>query len=76
MLPFLKDRHEGSASAPVDESIKREPDNEEDYGMVDAIADDMIEALQKKDKSLLKDALNALIEHIRYEDELQDSETI
>lgn len=74
MLPFLKDRNEGSMSGPV-ETIKRESDNgEESYGMIDAIVEDMIEALQKKDKQLLRGALEALIEHIREDDEIQDQE--
>ncbi len=73
MLPFLKDRHEGSMSGPV-ESIKRESDNEEPFGMIDAIVEDMLEAFQKKDKKLLKVALEALVEHIQEKDEEQDQE--
>jgi hypothetical protein len=68
MLPFLKDRHEGSASGPV-ESIKRESDEDgEDFGMLDAIVEDMLDAFHKKDKKILKGALEALIEHIQGEE--------
>lgn len=70
MIPFLKDRHEGSMSGPV-ESIAREPD-EESFEMLDAIVEDMLEAFQKKDKKLLKGALEALVEHIQEEDHIQD----
>lgn len=73
MLPFLKDRHEGANSGTVDLSIKREPDDGGDeYGMLDAVAEDIMDAVQKKDKALLKGALEALIEHIQSEDEIQD----
>lgn len=74
MLPFLKDRHEGSMSGPV-EIISRSPDNgDESYEMIDAICDDMLEAIHKKDKKLLKDALEAFMEHIQEQDEIQDEE--
>lgn len=74
MLPFLKDRHEGSMSSPV-ESIKREPDEgSESFEMLDAVVDDMLEAVKKNDKRLLKGALEALIEHIQSADEIQDQE--
>lgn len=71
MLPFLKDRHEGAMSGPV-ESIKRDPDEEQDYEMLDAICHDMMEAFEKKDKKLLKATLEALLEHIKEQDEIQD----
>lgn len=71
MLPFLKDRHEGSVSEPV-ESIKREPDEGDSFEMLDAIVDDLLDAIHKKDKKLLKGALEALIEHIQEQDEYQD----
>ncbi len=75
MLPFLKDRHEGGMSAPM-ESIKRDSDGdkEESFEMLDAIVDDMLDAFQKKDKALLKGALEALVEHIQDKDQEQDSE--
>ena len=71
MLPFLKDRKEASMSGPV-ESQSREPDGEESYGMLDAIVEDMMDAMHGKNKKLLKGALEALIEHIQGEDEIQD----
>lgn len=75
MLPFLKERHEGSMSGAVDEKLMRTPDEgEEDFGMVDAIADDLMEAIHKKDKKLLKEALEAFVEHIQSQDEIQDQE--
>lgn len=74
MLPFLKDRHEGGMSGPV-ETKKRESDEEpQSFGMLDAIVEDMLEAFHKKDKKLLKASLEALMEHIQEEDEIQDHE--
>lgn len=75
MLPFLKDRMEGGVSAPV-EVIHRKPDEDSDmeFGMLDAIVEDMLEAVAKKDKELLKGCLEALIEHIQDEDMKQDEE--
>lgn len=76
MLPFLKERHEGSTSGPV-ESIKRDRDEDSgDFGMLDAIVEDLLEAVHKKDKKLLKGCLEALIEHIQDADEKQDEEEI
>lgn len=76
MLPFLKERHEGSASSDVD-SIKRDSDEGKDsYEMMDAIVDDMLEAFNKKDKKLLKGALEALVEHIQDKDQIQDEEEL
>lgn len=75
MLPFLKDRHEGGMSGPV-ETIEREPDEASEYGMLDAIAEDLMEAFHKKDKKLLKDALEAFMEHIQDQDIEQDQEEL
>lgn len=73
MLPFLKDRHEASMSGPM-EHVKREPDGEAPFEMLDAIVEDMLEAIHKKDKKLLKSTLEALLEHVQELDEVQDSE--
>jgi len=73
MLPFLKDRHEAASSEPV-QNIRRASDEKEDYGMLDAIVDDMMDAFHNKDKKLLRSCLEALMEHIEEEDEIQDME--
>ncbi len=75
MLPFLKDKQEGGTSAPV-EVIERKSDEPEEYGMVDAIVEDLMDAFHKKDKSLLKSAIEALIEHIQDLDIEQDHEEL
>jgi len=64
-LPFLKHEKEtGSASMDVED---------EDYSMLSAIAEDIMAALKKSDKSMLKEALEALCDHIQSMDEVQDS---
>ena len=75
MLPFLKDRHEGAMSGAIDPAIKRSADEDGmDLDMLEAISADMIDAVHKKDKDLLKQCLEALCEHIQEMDEIQDHE--
>lgn len=75
MMPFLKKRQEATNSDP-DDPIKRKPDEgeAEDFGILDAIAEDMMEAHSKNDKGLLKSALEAFRDHVRDEDDEQDQE--
>lgn len=64
-LPFLKhDKETGSASMDVEDG---------DYSILDAIAEDLLSAMKKSDKSMLKEALEALCDHIKSMDEIQDS---
>ncbi len=58
------------------ESVTREPDDGSEYGMLDAVAGDLLHAIEKKDKTLLKSALEALVEHIKEEDEQQDQQSM
>ncbi len=71
MLPFLKNRDDGVGSGPI-ESVERKPDEDKDYDMLDAVAEDLLLAVDKNDKKLLKDALGALCQHIRDMDQEQD----
>jgi len=64
MLPFLKNKQEGSMAESEDES--------DSFGTLDAIAQDMMEAFDKKDKSLLKAALESLCDYLKEEDVEQD----
>jgi hypothetical protein len=68
MLPFLKNRQEASASSD-DDPVERKPD---EVGLLDAVASDLLRAFEKKDKKLLKEALEALCEHIQSLDEAED----
>ncbi len=68
MLPYLKNK-EGGMSAPV-ESQERKHD--EDFDMLDAVAGDLLQAIEKKDKAALKAALSALCDHIQDLDSEQD----
>jgi hypothetical protein len=71
MTPFLKKKQEASVSmAP--ETITLSDEGEKPFELLDAIVEDMIEAVHKKDKGLLKGALEALMDHMKEEDEVQD----
>ena len=72
MIPFLKHKEEGAASAmDEDENTKRRSSDDEheedDNEMLDAIAEDMLGAIARKDKGLMKESLDALCEYIRDE---------
>lgn len=58
MLPFLKLHKEGSASAPV-EHVRREPDEDSDYDMLESAAEDLISAVHSKDVKAVCSALRA-----------------
>jgi hypothetical protein len=74
MLPFLKNKQEGSTSGPV-EVLEREPDEGSDsYDMLDAIVEDMLDAMASKDKTMMKSALEALCAHIADQDKVQDEQ--
>ncbi len=68
MLPFLKNEKEGSMSESV------EPEAE--YGEMDAVADDIMSAIESKDRNLLKSALESLKELLKSDDETQDQELL
>lgn len=73
MLPFLKNKEAMVQTNADDEVLKRAPDDGSDsFEMIDAIVEDMLEAVHSRNKKLLKSALEALCDHIKDEDEIQD----
>lgn len=58
MLPFLKNQADASASAPVD-SIKRNPDDGEEYDPMHAAAEEFINAVHAKDQKAAAEAWRA-----------------
>jgi hypothetical protein len=62
-------------AAPV-EALKRKPDEEPDYEMLDAVAEDILHAVETKDARLLKEALSSLIDHIQDLDEVADKQLL
>lgn len=68
MLPFLKNRSDG-ASTPVE---TKEREHDEGFDTLDAIVDDLLDAVESKDKGLLKAALSAFADHIQSQDAEQD----
>lgn len=69
MLPFLKNKDDAAVSGPVE---VQERDHDEGFDMLDAVAEDLLMAIEKKDKGLLKSALSSLCEHLKDMDEQQD----
>lgn len=77
MLPFMKSKHEAAVVDGDDEPIVRKPDNGDDpLEMLGAVAEDMLMAFQKKDKALLKGALEALCEYVQDMDQKQDEQQL
>lgn len=74
MLPFMKKKEEVVATNADDEVLKR--DHDEDFDMLSAVADDLMMAFEKKDKALLKSALEALCDHVQNMDEVQDQQQL
>ena len=72
-LPFMKNK-EGGMAGPI-EVKEREPDHEE-YELLDAVAEDIMAAIEGKNHAMLKEALEALCEYIKEEDEQQDQDLI
>lgn len=73
MLPFLKNKDDGVGVAPIE--IK-ERKHDDDFDMLGAVASDMITAFEKKDKAMLKSALEALYEHWMDMDQEQDEKLL
>lgn len=61
MLPFMKKNKESSVSV-ASEAIKREPDHEVEYDALHAAAEDILQAIEKKDVANLAIALRAAFE--------------
>ncbi len=72
MLPFLKNRDDGVGQGPV-ETVERKPDDDS-YDMLDAVAEDILAAIEKKDAGALKAALSSLCDHIQSLDQEQDAQ--
>lgn len=73
MLPFLKNRDDAAASGPI-ETLERSPDDGSEPDMLDAVFEDLLTAIEKKDKKLGRSALEALVTHIQMADADQDAE--
>jgi hypothetical protein len=59
MLPFLKQKQEGSASSPV-ESVKREPDEDgQEYDSLESAVADLFDAYKSMDNKAGAAALRA-----------------
>jgi hypothetical protein len=73
MHPLRRKADEGVGSEPP-EALRRESDKPDDFGILDAVAEDLLLAIENKDKGRLKAALESLCDHIATKDEQQDQE--
>lgn len=67
----------GGAAPPMpemDEESAPPAEMSDEDSMLDQVADELLQAIETKDKSMLLDALHALVLGIQQEDEKQDSE--
>ena len=75
MLPFLKNKDDGVGQGPV-ETVERKPDDDSDYALLDAVAEDILKAIEKKDAKGLKSALSSLCDYIQDQDTEQDEQSM
>lgn len=61
MLPFLKHKQEGSMSEE-DDPVKRTPDEESEYDMLESAAEDLISGMHSKDVKAVCSALRSAFE--------------
>ncbi len=68
MIGFLKKKQEAMLAGGSQKQDGGE------YGMLDAVSEDILEAVAQKDKKLLREALEAMCDYLREEDVEQDQE--
>ena len=67
---IVKNQKEGSASDD-DDPVERKPDKDS-WDLLDAVAEDLLKAFERKDRGMVKAALQSLCEHIQDQDTEQD----
>lgn len=73
-LPFLKNKHKMAGGGPVATIHAQTSDTVADDTIIDAVASEFLEAIEKKDVRALRQALEALVLHIKDMDESRDME--
>ncbi len=76
-LPFLKNKKKnqgGGIAIEREASPTHDSDRNMDDALLDQVAEEFLKAIETKDKSLLREALGALVLHIQDEDREQDKE--
>jgi hypothetical protein len=61
MLPFLKNKTEGSVSMPADK-VERKPDNPEDLDLLEGCVREFIDAIKADDAKAASQALKSAFE--------------
>jgi hypothetical protein len=69
-LPFLKNRANAGGGGPTEKLRASDDGSTSGSDLMDQVADEFLQAIEKKDKGLLRDALKALVLHINDEDEV------
>lgn len=69
-LPFLKKKMKMAGGGAMETT--REPDMSSDDAMLDDVAGELFEALERKDKRAFRQSLEALVLHIKDADEMGD----
>ena len=73
-LPFLKSKNKQGGGGPLPVvHADRTQDMDDDKDLLSQVADEFIQAIEKKDHGMMIDALKALIMHIQQEDQEPDS---
>ena len=70
MLPYLRNNKE-TGMVDSEETVERKPDRD-NFDIFDALADDMLKAVERRDKDMLKSVLAALCTYLENRDEDQD----
>lgn len=71
-LPFLHNKKNQGGGGPTEKMRASNDGSTSDDSLMDQVADEFLQAIEKKDKGLLRDALKALVLHIQDEDQEQD----
>lgn len=78
-LPFLKNKKNQGGGGPYEVARKSDDnlraDNQMENDLMDQVADELLQAIETKNKTMLRDALKALVLHIQDEDAEQDQES-
>ena len=73
-LPFLKNKkNQTSIASPI--QIERTSDTMADRALAEGAAEELLQAIEIKDFTAMREALRALISIIQHQDEIQDAPT-
>lgn len=71
-LPFLQSKKNQGGGDPTTKMRASSDGSTLDSDLMDQVADEFLQAIEKKDKALLRDALKALVLQIQDDDKNED----